>query len=293
MGTQSTYVPQVVPSVIPGRPTYLMCSPQFYDVNYVINPWMAGNLHAASPHRAMQQWQGLYKTLCEIADVMLIAPQPALPDMVFTANAGLQRNRIVVPSRFAFAERSPEESFFRRWFLQAGYTILDLPCGTSFEGEGDALFSSDGLRLWAACGMRTQEESHSYLGRAFGVEATSLRLIDPRFYHLDTCFAPLTEDYLMYYRAAFDAAALIEIERFYPVDRRIAVSQADASRFACNAINVGRDILVNEISRELIDHLEREGFHVTPLPLAEFVKAGGAAKCLIMQLYPADTKVPG
>jgi N-dimethylarginine dimethylaminohydrolase len=266
------------------RPTYLMCPPRLYDVNYVINPWMAGNVHASSHEHAAQQWHRLYEALTEVADVELIEPQPGSPDMVFTANAGLERNGVVALSSFFHPERQAEEQHFRRWFHDAGYTILNIPRETPFEGEGDALFSTDGTRLWAGHGPRTTAASHHYLSKAWNVEVMPLHLIDPRFYHLDTCFAPLENDYIMYYPQAFDAASLTKIEAFYPFAKRIIVNEADATRFACNAINIGRAIILNDISRELTAQLEAEGFNVIPVTLSEFLKAGGAAKCLVMRL---------
>ena len=288
MSTQSLELAQVIPPQALSRPTYLMCPPQFYDVHYVINPWMAGNLHAASHERASVQWHRLHHALSEIADIMLVEPQSGLPDMVFTANAGLERDGIVVLSNFSHAERQPEERYFRHWFLASGYNVLDLPRDISFEGEGDALFSRDGLRLWAGCGTRTSRESHSHLARAWNVEVVSLRLVDPRFYHLDTCFAPLNDGYVMYYPAAFDAVSVASIEAFYPPEKRILVSESDASRFACNAINVDCTLVLHEISRELTIQLEAANFTVVPLALDEFLKAGGAAKCLVMKLSPSN-----
>ncbi|HEU4635644.1 MAG TPA: hypothetical protein VFS41_05655, partial [Edaphobacter sp.] len=104
------------------------------------------------------------------------------------------------------------------------------------------------------------------------------------FYHLDTCFAPLSDGFLLYYPSAFDAASLEQIESFYPPHKRISVSEEDACRFACNAIDIDRNIVLNQISRELTARLETAGFRVLQLPLDEFLKAGGAAKCLVMKL---------
>src|SRR6516225_6849242 len=69
------------------KPTFLMCSPKLYEVNYVINPWMEGNVHRASRERATSQWERLYDALTELACVELVEPQAGSPDMVFTANA--------------------------------------------------------------------------------------------------------------------------------------------------------------------------------------------------------------
>ena len=269
------------------RPAFLMCAPRLYDVNYVINPWMEGNLHQSSRERAHAQWDQLHAALSRIARVLLIEPAPGWPDMVFTANAGLVHHDAVAISRFHHAERQGEEPHFRQWFSEAGYRLLELARETPFEGEGDALFSADNTRLWVGHGPRTAAASHDALRAAWNVEVTSLHLVDPRFYHLDTCFAPLTGGFLLYYPAAFDAASLRAIEAFYPPSKRIAVSEADALCFACNAVNVGRTLLLNHISPDLRTRLEAGGFTVIEIALDEFLKAGGAAKCLVMRLNPA------
>jgi ornithine--oxo-acid transaminase len=269
------------------RPTFLMCPPTLYDVDYVINPWMAGNIHASSRTRAAEQWQRLYEAVSEIANVELVEPEPGSPDMVFTANAGLERNGIVAISSFFHPERQGEEPYFRRWFHEAGYTLVDIPRATPFEGEGDALFSTDGRCLWVGHGPRTAASSHNALRDAWSIPVVSLHLIDPRFYHLDTCFAPLEGGYVMYFPDAFDHLSLHRIEAFYPPERRIVIREADAVCFACNAINVGRNLILNKISSKLCSQLEQLGFKVIQIELTEFLKAGGAAKCLVMKLSPA------
>jgi N-dimethylarginine dimethylaminohydrolase len=263
---------------------FLMCPPKLYDVDYVINPWMSGNVHASSRECAAVQWQHLYAAVSRIAEVVLVEPQPGSPDMVFTANAGLEHNGSVVLSSFFHTERQGAEAHFRRWFHQAGFTVLDIPRDTPFEGEGDALFSVDGSRLWVANGPRSVAGSHQHLAATWGVEVTSLDLIDPRFYHLDTCFAPLTDGSVLYYPAAFAPRSLAAIEAFYPPEDRIVVTEADAVRFACNTINVGRTIILNEIGPDLTETLDSRGFEVIQVNLSEFLKAGGAAKCLVMKL---------
>jgi len=261
-----------------------MCPPTLYDVKYVINPWMDGNVNQSSRRNATRQWEQLYDALASLARVELVEQQVGSPDMVFTANAGLVRKGVVALSRFLHRERQGEEPHFRRWFDDSGFTVHEMPSTVPFEGEGDALFEADNSRLWAGYGMRTQESSHHYLQDTWGVEVISLRLIDPRFYHLDTCFCPLFGGYVLYYPQAFDAASQAKIAARYGHAKRIAVSTQDAFRFACNAINIGKVILLNEVSAELSRRLEAHGFRVMQLPLTEFLKAGGAAKCLVLRL---------
>jgi arginine dihydrolase len=265
-------------------PAFLMCPPTLYDVNYVINPWMEGNLNRSSRQDATRQWEQLHAALAGLARVELVEQQAGSPDMVFTANAGLVSNGTVALSRFLHPERQGEEPHFHKWFDDSGFAVRELPRTVPFEGEGDALFEADNSRLWAGHGMRSREASHAYLQETWGVEVISLRLIDPRFYHLDTCFCPLFGGYVLYYPEAFDAASQARIACRYPAEKRIEVSLQDALRFACNAINVGKTILLNEVSAQLTWRLEAHGFRVIQVPLTEFLKAGGAAKCLVLRL---------
>jgi N-dimethylarginine dimethylaminohydrolase len=282
----SSYARLLTPST--DQPTFLMCPPTQYDVNYVINPWMAGNVNRSSRQRATDQWTMLHGVLSTIADVLLVEPQPGSPDMVFTANAGLVYGGVVAVSSFYHPERQGEEPHFRRWFQESGFAVCDVPRITPFEGEGDALFEPDGSCLWAGYGPRTRQNSHRQLTELWGIEVVSLRLVDPRFYHLDTCFCPLSNGEVMYYPAAFDAESQKKIERRYPKDKRICVSEPDALRFACNAVNIGKTILLNQIGTELSAQLRSLGYSVIEVDLTEFLKAGGAAKCLVLRLSEMD-----
>lgn len=236
--------------------------------------------------------EGLHDALLPLANIHLIEQVAGSPDMVFTANAGLARGGIVAISSFYHPERQDEEQHFRRWFAEAGYSVVDLPRETSFEGEGDALFSSDGSRLWVGYGTRTLQTSHVVLRSLWDAEVVGLHLIDPRFYHLDTCFAPLDDGSLLYFPPAFDAVSLARIEEFYSPENRIAVGEMDAVRFACNAVNIGYTIVLNRISSKLESTLCNRGFHVVQVELDEFLKAGGAAKCLVMKLTPELHPLP-
>ena len=233
------------------RPTYLMCPPEFYDVNYVINPWMAGNLHRPSRDTAFAQWKNLHYHLQRIADVRLLHPRAGAPDMVFVAHSALVQHGIAAVSSFAHPQRQAEEQHLRRWLRDAGFLIWETPRETAFEGEGDALFNATGDHLWAAHGLRTCQHSHRHVADAWHTPVTSLHLVDPRFFHLDTCFAPLSDGHLLYFPEAFDAASLAKIEAAYPADKRIAVTEAEATQFACNVINIGRNILMSPVAGDL------------------------------------------
>lgn len=262
----------------------LMCPPDHYDVDYVINPWMEGNIHKSSQDRAVEQWQKLYHIIKEYAIVDLVTPQKGVPDMVFTANAGLVLGDNVVLSRFYHPERQGEEPFFKQWFEENGFTVYELPKDLPFEGAGDALFDREGRWLWAGYGFRSELDSHPYIAKWLDTEVLSLRLIDNRFYHLDTCFCPLKDGYLLYYPQAFDSYSNRLIEMRVPAEKRIAIDEADAVNFACNAVNINDVVIMNKISDDLNSRITEKGFKVIQTPLTEFLKAGGAAKCLTLRV---------
>ncbi|MFN8392123.1 MAG: TIGR00300 family protein [Bdellovibrionota bacterium] len=262
----------------------LMCSPTHYDVQYVINPWMEGNINKMARETAAEQWKQLYNVLSSIASVELIEQQSGLPDMVFTANAGLVLENAAVLSRFYHPERQGEEQFFREWFAKHGFSVHELPLDLPFEGAGDALFDRGNSVLWAGYGFRTELDSHARLAEWLSVEVLSLHLVDDRFYHLDTCFCPLEGGYLMYYPPAFDQFSNRLIELRVPDEKRIVVSEIDALNFACNAVNLGKTVVMNSASPALKERLAAAGFSCIETPLGEFLKGGGSSKCLTLRL---------
>ena len=266
------------------RQRLLMCAPAHYEVSYAINPWMQGNLHAASATAAQNQWTLLREVLARHALIETVAPIDGLPDMPFTANAGLVRGNRFIPSRFRHAERRGEETAFTRWFGDAGFEVHTLEPHIVFEGAGDALFDDTLDALWIGHGPRSERIAADAVGRVLDTETLPLRLVDPHFYHLDTCFCPLPGGALLWYPPAFDADSRRLVESRIAATRRIAVDERDARRFACNAIPLGPALVVHRASGALKRALDDIGFAVIETPLDEFHKAGGSARCLTLPL---------
>jgi len=257
----------------------LMCPPDYYGIEYEINPWMSVR-RPADPERARAQWRALYHALSAKLHVRveLLEPVKGLPDLVFTANAGLVAGDRFIASRFLYPQRQQEQPIYETWFRSRGFRVETLPEDVYFEGEGDALWL--GETLFAGYRIRSDIRSHHYLAQRLGRQVLSLELVDPRFYHLDTCFCPLDARRALYYPAAFDDYGRKVIAQFVP--EPIAVDDADALKFACNAVVVGRDIVVQSGCAVLEKMLESHGFSPHPVDLSEFHKAGGSAKCLTL-----------
>ena len=266
------------------HPTVLMCPPDFFGVSYVINPWMEDQQGHTDATRAKRQWNALHDRIARTAEVSLITPHAGLPDLVFTANAGLALDGRVLLSRFRCPQRRGEEVWWRAWFEKAGLDVIEPPENLCFEGAGDALFDQARNLVWLGHGFRSDEAMAPIITKVFGRETVALRLTDPRFYHLDTCFCPLPRGDLLYDPAAFDAPSRAAIERRVAPEQRIAVDEADASKFCCNAVALDGSLLLNDASPALCEKLRAKNLEPILLPLTEFIKAGGAAKCLTLRI---------
>jgi len=260
---------------------FLMCPPDYFGIEYEINPWMRLD-NQSDPKRARLQWRDLHDVLTRElgARVELLDPVRGLPDLVFTANAGYVEGDLFVSSAFKHPERQGETPFFDAWFAARGYRIEKLGPGCLFEGAGDAL--AMGETVFAGYRHRSEICSHQALGGIIGREVLSLELIDPLFYHLDTCFCPLDGHTALYYPGAFDGYANRVLAANVPVP--LAVAEPLARRFACNAVVVEKTVVANTGCEALAPLLASRGYALRMVELSEFMKSGGAAKCLTLRL---------
>jgi len=262
------------------NPSILMCPPDFYGIEYEINPWM-NRLIGAEPSKARSQWEGLRQALENLGvRIEIVPPVKGLPDLVFTANAGLVYRNLFIPSKFRHGVRQGEEPHYTEWARSHGLDIVTIPGHSCFEGAGDALFL--GETLFAGYRFRSDALGHQWIGEKLGVEVLPLELIDSRYYHLDTCFCPLSPTEAIYFPGAFDEYGLQVLRSRIP--ELIEANPEEAASFSCNAVVVGKTVLLNDGAPKLARDLIQRGFSVVPLALSEFIKAGGSAKCLTLRL---------
>jgi N-dimethylarginine dimethylaminohydrolase len=261
-------------------PRILMCEPEYYGIEYEINPWMNRQVRS-DPDESRRQWWRLHDVLRDLGvTIARLDPVPGLPDLVFTANAGLVFHKTFISSRFRHSVRQGETPVFERWASAHGFEVVTLPPRYHFEGAGDALFC--GEALFAGYRFRSDARSHQWVGERLGIAVLPLELVDPRFYHLDTCFCPLSEDEAIYYPGAFDDYGRSVLQDRIP--NLLEVSAEEAVSFSCNAVVVGKTVILNDGAPKLARALQDWGYEVRPLRLSEFIKAGGSAKCLTLRI---------
>jgi N-dimethylarginine dimethylaminohydrolase len=259
--------------------TYLMCPPEYFAVEYAINPWMNPD-KPVSVTRAMQQWERLREVFASLGHtVHKIAPEPGLPDMVFAANGATVIGGSVLESRFRYPQRQPEAAAYLSWFRQHGYKQIRETAVLN-EGEGDIVFA--GRAVLAGYGFRTDQAVRDELAELFGLPVISLRLVDPRFYHLDTALVVLDADTAAYYPAAFDDAGKAALATYFA--ELIEVKDEDAEVLGLNAISDGRNVVLPEQATGLMTQLTAAGFTPIGVDLSEMLKAGGGPKCCTLEL---------
>ena len=269
---------------MPSRPHILMCRPEFYRIEYEINPWM-NRQRQVDHERAIGQWNALFELIQQCgAKVSSMTPVHGLPDLVFTANAAMIFRNTAFLSRFRHEQRQGEESIDRAWLETAGWEVRQLPDEYRFEGAGDALFCGD--TLFAGYRIRSDAAGHQHVASQIDCRVKPLALVDPRYYHLDTCFCPLAPGQAILFPEALDDYGNSVVKEF--VDDLIIVDPDEAEQFACNAVVVGRHVITNVGCPNLHRHLKDLGFEPVDTPLGEFVKAGGSAKCLTLRLDGED-----
>ncbi|WP_254715544.1 dimethylargininase [Actinomadura sp. NAK00032] len=276
-----TVLPAMEPSTVRTalRRHFLMCRPEHFAVTYAINPWM-DPVAGADAARAVEQWEGLRAAYLALGhEVSLIDPVAGLPDMVFAANGALVVGGRVYGAKFTHRERHAEGPAYVKWMRENGFAEV-LEAQHTNEGEGDFLTLDD--VILAGTGFRTDIAAHQEAQEFLGRPVVTLRLVDPRFYHLDTALFPLGGGNVAYFPGAFSPGSRAVLERLFP--DAIIAGEDDAAVLGLNAVCDGRNVVINAEATGLIRTLETYGYEPVPVDLSELRKAGGGPKCCTLEL---------
>jgi arginine dihydrolase len=260
----------------------IMCPPDYYDVEYSINPWMNINTKVNSK-KAHAQYEELKRVFTKHgAQIDEFFPVIGLPDMVYSCNTGYVEGNLFVKANFKAQQRKHEADLAEKYFTEKNYQIFDLPENIIFEGEGDVIRSKS--KYFLGWGQRTDIMAKDYLEDIIGKKFTTLELIDPYFYHLDTCFGPLSDDIVIINESAFSENSLVKIyDKFKHV---ITTNVLDNSVLACNLVVVDNYVFVGKgISDELRNDITKYNFNVIEADMSEFLKGGGSVKCLALEVF--------
>ena len=258
----------------------LMALPDWYGVEYKINPWMDLD-NPPRKSEALKQWNNLYSILKKLYPVEVLPYGKSMPDTVFTANAGFfPTSGHIIISNFKHKERQPEEDFFYSWFYRRGYTATRIPKNYSFEGEGDLLKCDN--KFYGGYGFRSDKDVYKLISDIVKIDISVLELVDPRWYHLDTALYFLDNKTAVFYPGAFSEESKKSIRDTFST---IEVITKEALNFACNSIVINDTVIMPIRCPVLKSKLESLGKTVYEVNTSEFIKAGGSCKCLALWSY--------
>ena len=267
--------PELTPDRTPTRRHYVMCPPTHFAVEYAINPWMRPGT-PVDRALALHQWDTLRRTYLELGhEVTVVDAVPGLPDMVFAANGATILDGRVYGARFRYAERVPEAAAFRD-ALALPYTE---PTVVN-EGEGDLLVAGD--VILAGTGFRTDPAAHAEVARVLRRPTLTLELVDPRYYHLDTALAVLSDLDVAYLPEAFSPRSRGILAGRYP--NALIASPTDAAVLGLNAVSDGAHVVLPAAATGLAAALRDRGYTPVGVDLSELLKGGGGPKCCTLEV---------
>jgi N-dimethylarginine dimethylaminohydrolase len=279
--------------VMPQPTGVLMCAPDHYQILSIKNPYMAREVGGADVKKARRQWEELKDIFDAVGvPVSLIEPAEGLEDMVFCANQSLAGTRpngekVALLSAMRHPSRRKEVESFERWYKEHGYRVVKLKAGghATFEGSGDAVWHPGKRLIWGGFGFRSDPEMFDQVAAAFTTPVILLKLVNERFYHLDTCFCPLTPESVLIHPAAFDAASLELILKIFPIV--VTANEQDAiAKMACNAAVVhSKTAIIQKGATAVSNHMHALGLGVCEVDTSEFIKSGGSVYCLKQFLF--------
>jgi N-dimethylarginine dimethylaminohydrolase len=275
----------------------LMCSPTYFDIIDVKNTHMLGQNGNLKKDLARQQWQSLHdiylqlKADAVVEDVMVIDGAAGCEDMVFCANQTFPWfDKRVVISKMRHPSRQKEAPFFEAYFSALGYQAIHLQEAKMFEGMGDTIPHPHKKLLYGGYGHRSDPKAYDEISKTLQVPIIRLELPNPNFYHLDTCFVPLSESEVMLCREAFTAEGLEIIEKLFSKVFYIPKSEA-INTFCLNAHVIHNDkngkkaAILQKGSVIALEALKQCGYRIYETETSEFMKSGGSVFCMKMMIY--------
>lgn len=268
----------------------LMADPAYFDVEYVINPYMAEHVGGVAAQVAQRQWESLRDAYRGLGlQVEVIDGVPGLPDLVFIANQSMPVVRadgevLAVRSHMWSPHRRDEVEVVAAYYEKRSIPTVALPTpDVAFEGMGDARWHPGRRLLYVGHGFRTERRVLDALSELAQAQVVGLRLRDPSYYHLDTCFCPLDEQTALYVPEAFDEEGTALLQALFPV--LLPIPSDEAARLAGNGNCPDQKHLVLNAGNPQTEAMAREaGFVPIPVDTSEFLKSGGSVYCMTLML---------
>ncbi len=279
----------------------LMCHPEYFDIIDVKNPYMEGQNGKVNKQEVLHQWEMLKQVYLKWVDqgyldeVLVIDGAEGCEDMVFCANQSfpfmdLNGVKSVILSKMKHPSRQKEVPFFKEFYQKLDYKCIELTHTDLFEGMGDTIPHPGKQLYYGGYGHRSHANAYQEIGAITATPIVQLELISENFYHLDTCFVPLSEDAVMLCKEAFTIEGLNQIQSYFKKIYYIDATEA-IETFCLNAHvinypeNTKKVAVLQKGSVQAIQALQAEGYEIDEIETSAFMKSGGSVFCMKMMIY--------
>jgi N-dimethylarginine dimethylaminohydrolase len=284
--------------------TILMSDAQHFSADQAINPYYDDqNVDLA---KAVSEHHFITQAMSAAGIVVAAVPSPIdSQDGVYTANWALVRGDMAILARLPDV-RKAEEAYAKQVLEQLGKTVIEVPAGLKFSGQGDALACGD--FLFCGKGYRSDEKAQAFAAKKLGYKRIQLQTVpeldddgmpmnnavsgwaDSFFYDIDLALSIIKapegdrKGLIAYCPEAFTTESQKILDLFDHVDK-ITVSLAEATRaFACNLISTGETVVMSAHAPELKVALESHGLTVLTPEVSELAKGGGYIRCTTLTI---------
>lgn len=247
-----------------------------------------------SPRRAMTEWLALADAISDAGGEIAVVPppevDPPLTGMIYAANHGawFRQSKTFLISKM-FVEHRHDEAAHLETFLRSALGWKTEMAPHTWEGQADIATLPGNLYV-LTWGVRTVREACTHVKERLGDAASIMcvKIRDP-YFHGDTCMNMLhggnDQQLLLLFPGALVDITPEQIEEFAGVEV-LEISERDALAYACNALCIGKRVLVPRgVSTRLLTELGERGFEVVEMSFDElFGKGGGGPRCLVNEL---------
>jgi len=247
---------------------------------------------------ALEQHKKLEKAFGKIVVCELENSKVKLPDIVFTANAGLCLPRLEKPvillPYMKFQQRKDELPFLKDIFNKLKLDTIQFPGSQDapFEGQAELKWFHGGSLAVCGYGFRATKKSFTILSRLFkrlyGNLAPKLLVIEltsPKYYHLDVAMLEFNERQCIIHKDAISGKSLKKLEDFLGKENVFAIETKDS--FCLNAVVDCRNLITHKLTDSSLKPLFEKitGLTVKEVPTTEFEKSGGSVRCMTLDIF--------
>jgi N-dimethylarginine dimethylaminohydrolase len=284
--------------------TVIMSDAQHFSADQAINPYYDDQ--TVDLQRAISEHRCISQSLSDAGIAITSVPSPVnSQDGVYAANWALVRGTTAILARLPDV-RKAEEVYAKTVLQRLGKTVIEVPDGLRFSGQGDAL--ACGQYLFCGQGYRSDEKAQAFAAEILGYERIQLQTIpeldesglpmnnavsgwpDSFFYDIDLALSIIkaptgqTKGLIAYCPAAFMPESQKILANFDAVDT-IEVSLDEAAHaFACNLVSTGKTVIMSAHAPQLKSALESHGLTVLTPEVSELAKGGGYIRCTTLTI---------